>query len=177
MSANRRAGDAPKSLPKEAPHEALSRPRRRRRSQTVDRLLFGAIRGRAVGHQARLCQVDARRSAREFRRSRRAVGSRASIISAFRSRPATSCTRSMAGCARPAATSSSRGKRAAATPNRKSPGSTIRPEFPGRRFTRQATAPITATGPASVLRDSLTRNRVARRRRRSRSLPPPAAVS
>jgi len=81
---------------------------------------------------------------------RRAVGSQDSIISAFRLRAAMNSTRFTAVSARPTGISSSRGKPTAATPNRKNPGSAIRPEFPGRRFTRQVTVPITATDQASA---------------------------
>ena len=55
-----------------------------------DRLLLGAVRRAAGGGQARLRQVDARRSAREFRDLDARARSRGSIISAFRSKARTS---------------------------------------------------------------------------------------
>ena len=71
----------------------------------------------------------------------------------------------MRGCTRPAATSSSKGRRAAATPSRKNPGSTIRPAFPGKPSSPPAKAPTMATAPANASRASRTRNRAARRSR------------
>ena len=65
--------------------------------QRVDRLLFGTVRREAVGDEARLCQMDARRSAREFRDFDARPRSPDSIISASRSRTRPSFTRSMAG--------------------------------------------------------------------------------
>jgi len=51
---------------------------------------------------------------------------------------------SMRGFAKPAGRSLSKDRRLAATPNRKSRGSTIRREFPGKRFSPPAKALTTA---------------------------------
>src|SRR5436190_24385139 len=48
-------------------HEADARSRVGRRPRQVDQLLFGPVRRKTERRQARLCQVDARRSAYELR--------------------------------------------------------------------------------------------------------------
>ena len=103
--------------------------------------------------QGGLCQVDARRSAGELRH----LDPRAAAWPRSSRHPGRDQRRASRDL-RPARTGRRHRRRAranerAATPSRKNPGSTIRLEFPGRRFTRQAKAPITATGPASGRRE------------------------
>ena len=73
-------------------HVGVERPR------PLDRLLFHSVRRRAERGEGRLRQVDARRSARQFRDlGGHACRARASSISASRSRTRTSSPKSMAG--------------------------------------------------------------------------------
>ena len=122
--------------------------------------LFAA---RAVGHQDRLRQVDARRSARQFRHlDARPAGRPRSSRHSGRERRRTE--RDLRAAAqRRRQHHRARPDELAATPSRKNPGSTIRPASRGKRSTPPAKAPITATAAASASRALRMRSRAARR--------------
>src|SRR5262249_47558953 len=105
-------------------------------------------------------------------RSRPAAARPGSIISASRWRTATSSPRSMRGSARPAARSWSRGRRPAAMPSRRNPGSTIHPASRGKPSTRPAKARTTATEPASGSRGWRAKRKPWRRLPAARPHPP-----
>ena len=82
----------------------------------------------------------------------------------------------MRGCAKRAARSSSRARPRAATPSRRSHGSTIRPAFRGRRSTPPARAPIYGDAACKKRRADRACTRPAARRSPSTRRPPrPAA--
>ena len=115
------------------------------RYRQSDRLLFGAVRGQARRRQVRLRQMDARRSARQFRDLDARPRSPASIISASRSRDDDELQEVYARLRKAGGAVIEQGKTTCCYANRRSPGSTIRPASRGRRSSPPARAPTTAT--------------------------------
>jgi len=99
----------------------------------------------------------------------------ASTTSVSRSRVRTNCRKSMHGCVKQAATSSSKDRPPVATRSRKNRGSTIRRASRGKLFSPRGRTQTTATGAESVARGWRMPRHAACLRSRRRELLPPAA--